>query len=271
MALRLPTKTYAYDASQVITSWTGEGISVTLGNTLILQDVTVDIPIGCITGLLGPNGAGKTTLLRTLCGTLAPSEGTVRLNGKNLHRITPKDRAKVIAYVEQHQHADVDLTVRQVVALGRIPHARQWTTRGEETAQAIDDALATVDLRHLADRTWNGLSGGERQRVHLARALAQEPQILGLDEPTNHLDLHNQIAFLSLIKKLGLTTVVVIHDLDMAAAYCDEIVILNQGKRVTGGLTADHLTPEHMAGVFRVDATTQRDDRLRVLWRGTTE
>ena len=270
MAFVFGSKTYPYDFSQPIESWTGEGISVTLGGTPILHDVSVSIPVGSITGLLGPNGAGKTTLLRTLCGTLTPTDGKVRLNGKNLHRITPNDRAKVIAYVEQHQHADVDLTVRQVVALGRIPHSKQWTTRGEETSKAIDDALATVDLTDLADRTWSGLSGGERQRVHLARALAQEPKILGLDEPTNHLDLHNQIAFLSLIKDLGLTTIVVIHDLDMAAAYCDEIVILEDGRRVTGGFTRDHLTAEHMAGVFRVDATTQQDDRLRVLWHGTT-
>lgn len=165
----------------------------------------------------------------------------------------------------------MDLTVRQVVALGRIPHTNQWTTRGEETAKTIDDALATVNLTHLANRTWNGLSGGERQRVHLARAPAQEPKILGLDEPTNHIDLHNQLAFLSLIKALGLTTVVVIHDLDMAAAYCDEIMIMDQGRRVTGGTTEEHLTPEHIARVFRVDAKTQRDDRLRVLWCGTTE
>lgn len=266
-----PTKTYPFDHTQPITAWRGEGISVTIGTADILHDITVDIPIGGITGLLGPNGAGKTTLLRTLCGTAKPTQGKVYLNGKNLHRVNPKDRAKVIAYVEQHQHADVDLTVRQVVALGRIPHTNQWTTRGEETTSVIDDALATVDLTHLADRTWHGLSGGERQRVHLARALAQEPQILGLDEPTNHLDLHNQIAFLSLIKTLGLTTVVVIHDLDMAAAYCDEIVILDQGRRVTSGRTPEHLTPEHMANVFRVNATTQHDDRLRVLWRGTTE
>lgn len=271
MAAMLPVKTYPFDHSQPITSWRGEGISVTIGATEILYDVTVDIPIGGITGLLGPNGAGKTTLLRTLCGTAQPSKGKVHLNGKNLHRVHPKDRAKVIAYVEQHQHADVDLTVRQVVALGRIPHTNQWTTRGQETASVIDDALATVDLTHLADRTWHGLSGGERQRVHLARALAQEPQILGLDEPTNHLDLHNQIAFLSLIKRLGLTTVVVLHDLDMAAAYCDEIVIMDQGRRVTGGLTSEHLTSEHMANVFRVHATTQQDDRLRVLWQGITE
>ncbi|WP_336250320.1 ABC transporter ATP-binding protein [Stomatohabitans albus] len=244
---------------------------MTIGSTRILTDVSVDVPVGKITGLLGPNGAGKTTLLRAMCGTLMPTKGKVRLNGRNIHRIGPKDRAKVIAYVEQHQHADVDLTVRQVVALGRIPHSNQWTTKGEETSAIIDKSLQTVKLAHLADRTWNGLSGGERQRVHLARALAQEPQILGLDEPTNHLDLNNQISFLNLIRDLGLTTIIVIHDLDMAAAYCDEVVILDQGLRIDGGTTRSTLTSQHMADVFRVEANTQEDDRLRVLWSGTTD
>lgn len=270
MAPWLPTRTITIDHTQPVTTLRGEGLSVTIGDTPILHDLSLDLPIGNITGLLGPNGAGKTTLLRTLCGTMPPTTGTVWLNGIDLYTINPKSRAKIIAYVEQHQHADVDLTVRQVVALGRIPHSNQWTTKGEATTTIIDDALDRVELRHLADRTWHGLSGGERQRVHLARALAQEPQILGLDEPTNHLDLHNQIAFLTLIKALGLTTIIVIHDLDMAAAFCDDVIILNHGHRVTGGLTADQLTPDHMAKVFRVDATTQHDDRLRVLWRGTT-
>ncbi|MGJ9422155.1 ABC transporter ATP-binding protein [Aeromicrobium sp. CF3.5] len=235
----------------------------------ILHDVSAEFPDGTVTGLIGPNGSGKTSLLHLLAGLRRPMRGRVDVGGADLHAWSTSMRAKRIALLEQHASTTLDLTVRQVVELGRIPHRGRWPGRLDEGREQIDEALRLGRVLDLADRRWQTLSGGERQRVQLARALAQEPSLLMLDEPTNHLDLGHQIDFLETVRSLGLTTVAALHDLDLAAAFCDRLVVLDGGHVVAAGAVEDVLSAQLVHEVYGVRTTIERHrdaDRLHVVW-----
>ncbi|MDT9594273.1 ABC transporter ATP-binding protein [Nocardioides zeae] len=234
----------------------------------VLADAALDAPVGTVTGLLGPNGSGKTTLLHLLAGLRRPSAGTVRIGDDDLHALRAGARARRVALVEQHAETGLDLRVRDVVALGRTPHRGRFAAPVDDDA-TVGGAMRFTDVDHLADRAWPTLSGGERQRVHLARAVAQEPEVLLLDEPTNHLDLGHQLDLLARVRALGVTAVAALHDLDLAAAHCDRLVVLDAGRVVAAGPAADVLTPDLVARVWgvRVDVT-EVDGRVRVRWWG---
>ncbi|MFJ3614416.1 ABC transporter ATP-binding protein [Streptomyces hydrogenans] len=205
-------------------------------------------------GLIGPNGSGKTTLLRCVYGTLAPTSGRALLDGTDLTRLGPGERARRVATVPQDSAADIDLTVRELVALGRSPHKRFWEGDTADDLARADAALARVGLTALADRACPTLSGGEHRRALLARALVQEPELLVLDEPTNHLDIRHQLDVLALVRALGTTNLLALHDLNLAAAHCDRLYVLEAGRIVTGGTPAEVLTPELLAAVYGVEA-----------------
>ncbi|WP_203337358.1 ABC transporter ATP-binding protein [Nocardioides limicola] len=235
------------------------------GGRMIIDGVDLDVAPGSFTGLLGPNGSGKSSLLSVVSGLRRPTRGTVRLGDDDLHRLRPRERARRIALVEQHAATGLELTVRQVVELGRVPHAG----RGIDNAGIVAEAMKLARVGELADRSWQTLSGGERQRTHLARALAQQPQVLLLDEPTNHLDLGHQLDFLACVRGLGITTIAALHDLDLAAAYCDRLVVLQAGRIVADGDVAAVLTPELLADVYGVRATVQahpHTGRPQICW-----
>ncbi|MDH6697294.1 ABC transporter ATP-binding protein [Streptomyces sp. MAA16] len=221
---------------------------------VIVDSVTLAVDAGETVGLLGPNGSGKSTLLRMLAGVLAPSAGVVTLDGRPLPEVGRRATARRVATVEQHAHTQTELTVRDVVALGRIPHRRAWTPASEADARAVTEALDRTGLTGLADRSWHTLSGGERQRAQIARALAQEPRELLLDEPTNHLDIQHQLDLLDLVAGLPVTTVVALHDLNLAAMYCDRLLILRTGRVTAQGTPGEVLTPELIAEVYGVRA-----------------
>jgi iron complex transport system ATP-binding protein len=226
-----------------------------VGERAILDGVTATAPGGRLTGLLGPNGAGKSSLLRGLAGVLVPDAGRVSLDAADLLALPRRDRARRVALVEQEADASVPLTVAEAVALGRIPHASRWggTTPADESA--VRSALAEAGVAELADRALGTLSGGERQRAHLARALAQDPRLLLLDEPTNHLDVHARIELLDLLARLtdrGVTVVAALHDLNLAAAACDHVILLDGGRVVAEGDVEDVLRPEVLEPVYRV-------------------
>ena len=206
---------------------------------------------GQITALLGPNGAGKTTLLRLIAGLLDPEAGAVLLDDVPVHTVPRRERARRVALLEQESSSTVPLTVREVVALGRIPYRTLWGADADEAA--VDRALAAADAAHLADRAWSALSGGERQRVHIARALAQEPDLLLLDEPTNHLDVSAQLSLLAFVRDLGRTTVAALHDLNLAAAYCAHVLVLAGGRLVAAGDPRDVLTADLVREVYGVE------------------
>ncbi|MFJ8584344.1 ABC transporter ATP-binding protein [Streptomyces sp. NPDC093595] len=230
-------------------------VSRSAGGRLILDGVSVAPPAGAVTGLLGPNGSGKSTLLRLLCGVLRPASGVVTLDGRPLEGQRRRDVARRVAVVEQQADTLVELTAADVVRLGRIPHRRAWAPPSPADERAVLDALERTGLADRADRPWHTLSGGERQRVQIARALAQEPRELLLDEPTNHLDIQHQHGLLHLVRGLSVTGVVALHDLNLAAMYCDHVVVLREGRVVVAGTPQEVLTETLIADVYGVRAT----------------
>lgn len=246
------------------------GVGWDVGGRAIVDSVTTALRPGTITAIVGPNGSGKTTLLHLIGGIRRPARGSIRYDGRDLAGLGNRARAREVALVEQHPDTALDLTVREVVALGRIPHAGRWPGSPDPGRDAVEDAMRVSDIVQLADRGWAGLSGGERQRTQLARALAQRPRLLLLDEPTNHLDLRHQLELLETVTKLGLTTVAVLHDLDLAAAFCPRLLVMADGRVVADGDTDDILDSRLVADVFGVRATVTRSDRIRVAWSGTT-
>ncbi|MFI6642680.1 ABC transporter ATP-binding protein [Streptomyces sp. NPDC050504] len=235
-----------------------ERVSRSASGTPVLDGVSLAPLPGTVTGLLGPNGSGKSTLLRLLAGVLAPDSGVVTLDGDPLSAVGRRAVARRLAVVEQQADAQVDLTVADVVRLGRVPHRRAWAPASAADEEAVASALERTGLAGRSRQPWRTLSGGERQRVQIARALAQEPRELLLDEPTNHLDIQHQLDLLALVKDLRLTTVVALHDLNLAAMYCHRVVVLKEGRVVAAGSPADVLTEELIADVYRVRCAVGR-------------
>ncbi|MDT0308844.1 ABC transporter ATP-binding protein [Streptomyces sp. DSM 44917] len=210
-------------------------VAVAAGARRLLDGVSLDAVPGEVVGLVGPNGSGKSTLLRTVYRALRPERGRVLVNGREVAATPVREVARTVAAVVQEPAGDLELTVREVVAMGRAPHQR---TFGPETAhdrRVVADALERVAAADLAERPFASLSGGERQRVLIARALAQEPALLVLDEPGNHLDVRHQLALLTLLRRLPATSLVALHDLNLAARFCDRLCLLRAGKVTASG------------------------------------
>lgn len=225
----------------------------TAGRTLV-DAVTLHAAPGETVGLVGPNGSGKTTLLRCVYGTLRPTGGRALLDGDDLHAIGAKRRARRLATVPQDTPTGFELTVREIAAMGRAPHKSLLAADTAEDDRIVDTALARVGAATLGHRRFAGLSGGERQRVLVARALVQQPALLVLDEPTNHLDIRYQLEILGLVSTLGTTNLLALHDLNLAAYYCDRLYVLKDGRAVASGPPAEVLTTELLADVYRVRA-----------------
>ncbi|HEV7848180.1 MAG TPA: ATP-binding cassette domain-containing protein [Mycetocola sp.] len=231
---------------------------------LVIDGVDVDLPVGSFGAVIGPNGAGKSTLLQLLVGALPVDSGTVLFDGADLLALRRRDRARLVALSEQHGDGDTGLRVNDVVLLGRTPHIGRWASEGPADRQVVADALSAVGMSAFADRPFDTLSGGERQRVHLARALAQQPRLLLLDEPTNHLDVRAQLSLLSLVRAqtaAGITAVAALHDLNIAAAYADTVIVLGEGRVVAAGPTASVLTGKLIGDVYGVRADVLRHPR----------
>jgi len=240
-----------------------ENVSWNRGGALVVDGVTLHPETGQTVGLLGPNGSGKSSLLRLLHGLVRPTSGLVTLDGVDLTHVPRRRIARSVASVTQHADTDVDITVRDVARLGRIPHRSALGSATAADEAAVDRALIHVGLLQQADRLWHTLSGGERQRAQIARALAQEPEELLLDEPTNHLDIRHQLELLDLVCALPMTTVIAIHDLNLAAMYCDTIVVLREGRVVAAGTPLDVLTEELIRAVYEVTADVEIDSAGR--------
>ncbi len=229
------------------------------GGGLILDGVDIAPPPGATVGLLGPNGSGKSTLLRILAGLLAPDTGVVTLDGDPLASLGRRTVARRIAVVDQHAVTQVDLSVLDVVRLGRIPHRRAWSAPDRTDEDAVAEALRRTGLTDHAGQSWHTLSGGERQRVQIARALAQQPRELLLDEPTNHLDIQHQLDLLALVADLPVTSVVALHDLNLAAMFCDRITVMTQAGVVARADPAEVITEELIEDVYGVRAVVTPD------------
>jgi len=234
------------------------GLGWSAGARPIVEEVSVTIAPGETFGLVGPNGSGKSTLLRLMAGLIPRTRGTVHLDGRPLARLSRREVAQRIAFVEQIADTSEALSVRDVVELGRTPWLSVLAPFSPRDAAIVDEALQAVDMAGLATRRWATLSGGERQRVQIARALAQRPRLLILDEPTNHLDIHHQLALLRLVSRLPVTVVLALHDLNQAMG-CDRLGVMEGGRMVACGPPAEVLTPERLRAIFRVGASALRD------------
>jgi iron complex transport system ATP-binding protein len=217
----------------------------------IVEDITLHASAEVV-GIVGPNGSGKSTTLRCVYRALKPDAGAVLIDGENVHK--RHNLARELAALTQESQVEFDFTVAEVVEMGRLPHDRDPA----RDRRVVAAALATVDVAHLAERSFLSLSGGERQRVLIARAIAQEPRVLVLDEPTNHLDIRHQLDVLALARGLGVTVLTVLHDLNLAASYCDRLHVLDEGRLVASGTPEEVLVPELIAKVFHVTAHVVR-------------
>jgi iron complex transport system ATP-binding protein len=230
-----------------------QDLSVDIGGRRIVTGVGFTVPDGSFAGLLGPNGSGKSTILKAIYRVHRPAAGRILLDDADLLSLRPRDAARRIAVVAQEFTLEFDFTVLEMVMIGRTPHKKAFD-RDDETDQAIvDQAIEQVGCADLAHRGFNTLSGGEKQRVLIAQAMAQGADHLILDEPTNHLDIRYQIEILELVSTLGVTVLAAIHDLSLAALFCDTVHLLGGGRVIAGGAPESVLIPGVVRDAYGAD------------------
>lgn len=226
--------------------------------TTVLDSVELQLAGGNFYALIGANGSGKSTLLELLTGGLSATSGTIRFQDKEIGHYSRPELATKIALVPQHFSMDFEYTVRDVVLMGRHPHIPRFSAPLEKDFNTVDEAMKTMDITHLAERVVSGLSGGELQRVVMARALAQDTEVLVLDEATSNLDIHHTIGIMQVIRKRvtenGLTVIAAIHDLNLAAAFCDNCLVLKEGQIVSNADVNSVFTEDMLQDVFSVKA-----------------
>ena len=239
-----------------------QGVTVAIDGNPVLRSASLQAGQGELIGLIGPNGAGKTMLIRALSGLLSAQEGKVYLDGRDMERLGPKDIAKTIALLPQNTLLDFGFTCMEVVLMGRNPHMRPFQIEGSEDRAIAGEAMAFTGTTQFAHRPITTLSGGERQRVLISRALAQQPRLLLLDEPTANLDIQHQLQVMELLRGLtgeGLTVIVAMHDLSLAARFCHRLLLLYQGQVLADGRPSQVLTPENLERAFGIRALTYMD------------
>ncbi|MBO8181362.1 MAG: ABC transporter ATP-binding protein [Archaeoglobus sp.] len=236
-----------------------KGLRVSLGSSEILKNVSFKVEKGEVVGLLGPNGSGKSTLLRTIFGVLKPLGGVVYFNGKNLAELERKDVAKLLGYLPQ-EASDTGLKVKEVVMLGRTPYIHGISFK-EGDLTAVREALRLVGLSDFEERRFFELSGGEKQKVMLARVFAQHTDVLLLDEPTAHLDISSQLEIMGLIRsrvREGCSALLAIHDINLASAYCDRLLLIKRGEIFAAGKPEEVITRENIREVYGADVEVRR-------------
>lgn len=241
---------------------TVEDVHAGYSGAQVLNGVSFELAGSEFVGIIGPNGSGKTTLLRTMSRALVPTSGFVKLDGKDIYKIPAREYARKVAVVPQDTMVAFDFTVMEVALMGRSPRLGRFAVESARDEAIALDALRRTGTDHLKDRPINALSGGERQRVMMARALAQEPEVLLLDEPTSHLDISFQFEIMDLVKGLnrerGLTVLAVLHDLNLAGSYCDRLVILGRGTIQASGLPEQVVTSENIRRVYGAEVWVRR-------------
>jgi len=240
-----------------------ERLDFAYGRVPVLAGLDLSVTAGTITGILGPNGSGKTTLVRLASAALRPTAGRISVFGSDLAVLPARERARCVAVVPQETHPVFAFTVEEIVRMGRAPHLGLLGLEGPRDRVIAHQAMERCDVTGLSGRSFRALSGGERQRVMLARALAQEARLLLLDEPTAFLDLKHRLAVYTLLGRLhrenGLTVVVVSHDINLAARYCDRLVLLRDGAIAADGTPAEVLRPDPIRSVYEVEVEIRTD------------
>lgn len=237
-------------------------LSFAYRSSKVLEKVDLDLHSGKFYGLIGGNGSGKSTLLELLMGTLAPLSGSIRYRDKPLPDYSRQELATRLALVPQHFSMDFEYRVRDVVLMGRHPHIPRFSSPSPHDREAVQQAMETMDIIHLQNRPVIALSGGELQRVVMARALAQETEVLILDEATSNLDIQHTIAIMQVMRKRviekGLTVIAAIHDLNLAAAFCDDCLVLKDGHIFANGTVNEIFTTDLLETVFAVNGTVEQ-------------
>lgn len=231
-----------------------ENLSWQINQQKILDNVCFTIPAGSFTGILGPNGAGKSSLLRCLYRYIEPNLGSVLFNGNDVKQYSSDEYAQNVAVVLQEAPSHFNLTVSDVVALGLIPHKGIFTRYSPKDKLLVNQAIEQVGLSHKTHQNFEHLSGGEKQRALIARAIVQSPKLLIMDEPTSHLDVRYQIQVMELAKSLGISVIASFHDLNLASAVCDNLLVLNNGRLVSSGTPQEVITVDLLSDVFGVCA-----------------
>jgi len=236
-----------------------EALAITAGydDRPALRDITLTLARGQFLGLVGPNGSGKSTVIRALSRVLRPSRGQVLLDSVDIYRMTARELARRLAVVGQDNPIGFDFSVREIALMGRAPHLGRFGLERSRDYAIAEECLDLTHTRVLADRPITALSGGERQRCFIARALAQQPEVLLLDEPTAHLDISHQIEILDLARRLtaerGLATLVVLHDLNLASQYCDLLALIAEGRLLATGPPREVVTEDNIRAAYRAD------------------
>ncbi len=230
-----------------------DGLAVDIAGRRIVTGIDLAVGDREFAGLVGPNGSGKSTILKAIYRVHPPSAGRVLLDGGDVLSLRPKDAARRIAVVTQESTSEFDFTVREMVMIGRTPHKGSFDRDTGTDHRIVDQAIERAGCEQIAQRRFNTLSGGEKQLVLIARALAQEADHFILDEPTNQLDIHNQVEILELIAGLGVTVLAALHDLSLAALFCQVIYVLRDGQLVTSGPPGSVLTPETIRQAYGAD------------------
>ena len=238
-----------------------EDIKLSYGAEAILKGVSMEAGNREFVGLIGPNGSGKSTLLKCVYRVLSPDKGAVFLDGKPLKDMNYKTSARSLGVVAQHNYYNFDFSVREVVLMGRSPHKKALERDNAEDYAIVAEALEKVGMAGFAARSFSTLSGGEQQRVILARALAQQTPCLILDEPTNHLDITHQLQLLKIVKQLDVTVISAIHDLNIAAMFCDRLYVLKNGEIVAEGTPREVLTRKLIREIYEVESDIVEDSK----------
>lgn len=241
-----------------------EHVTCYFGAIRVLKEASLCADRGEFFGIIGPNGSGKTTLLRCITGIIKPSAGRVVMGDADVAKLGRKELARDVATVSQGERGEIAFSALEVVLMGRVPHLKRFQIEGSRDIEIARQAMELTNSLGFARRPINELSGGERQRVFIARALAQEPKLLLLDEPTANLDISYQLEILNLVKSMttkeNLTAIVAIHDLNLAAQYCDRMALLSSGEIISIGVPEEVLTPENIKKAFGVDVAVKRHE-----------
>lgn len=247
----------------------GKNVGFTINNYTILQDISFHLDKGEFIGIIGPNGSGKSTLLKNVYKIHAPTSGVIELDGIDITAMTNRQTANKIAVVAQENNANFDFTVQEVVAMGRYPKKKLIDTLSEIDQRIIRESIKQVEMESFTNSSFLDLSGGEKQRILIARAIAQQTDIVIMDEPTNHLDIGSQVSALDLIKRSGKSILVALHDLAIAINYCDRIYVLHQGKVISSGKPSEVITESLIYRLYGIRAEVfQHKDRTFVNYHG---
>lgn len=240
-----------------------KGLNFSIDEKPILNGITFSVPQGTVTGMLGPNGAGKTTLLRHLSGYYKPDAGTVFINGVDIVKLKPRERARMIGLVPQDAVNSLGFSVYEMVMMGRSPYMDFFGNEKEEDRRVVEECLKICGVYELKDRRMDEISGGEAQRVLIARALAQQPEIMLLDEPVSHLDIKYQLDIMGLVRELshrGMTVVSIVHDLNIALNFCDRAILIKNGTVIAEGEIEKVVSSENIYETYGVKAKIEAGD-----------